>query len=48
MKLLDEYKHRWKNDIDSQSKLSLLYKHIKTEIISGELYVSMNMSKHLR
>ena len=27
--LLDKYKHRWKNDIDSQSKLSLLYIHIK-------------------
>ena len=24
LKLLDIYKHRWKNDIDSQSKLSLL------------------------
>ena len=47
LKLLDKYKHRWKNDIDSQSKLSLLYIHIKREI-SVEHYVSMNMSKHLR
>ena len=47
LKRLDEYKHRWKNDIDSQSKLSLLYIHIKKEI-SVELYVSMNMIKHLR
>jgi len=47
LKRLDKYKQRWKNDIDSQSKLSLLYKHIKMEN-SAELYLSMNMSKHLR
>ena len=33
--------------MDSQSKLSLLYKHIKKDLFV-ELYVSMNMSKHLR
>jgi len=33
--------------MDSQSKLSLLYKHIKREIYE-ELYVSMNIIKHLR
>jgi len=33
--------------MDSQSKHSLLYKHIKREN-SVELYVSVNVSKHLR
>jgi len=33
LKHLDKYKDRWKNDIDSQSKLSLLYKYIKREIL---------------
>ena len=47
LKRLDKYKQRWKNDIDSRSKLSLLYIHIKREI-SVELYVRMNMTKHLR
>jgi len=33
-------------DIDSRSKLFLLYKHIQQEI-SVELYVHLNISKHL-
>ena len=35
LKLLDKYKQRWKTDIVSQSKLSLLYKHIKREYLKG-------------
>ena len=46
LKRLDKYKQRWKNDIDYGNKLSLLYIHIKGEF-SVELYVRMNMSKHL-